>query len=235
VTGSALVSGGKDSVYAAALADAQGIRVDELVTIRPSDPESFLFHTPNLDLVALQAAAWGKEHRVVDLPGTGEAAEADGLRAALATGEGWVSAGAIASAYQWSRLNRLTWSLGRPLYTPLWGKDPYRVVRAEIAAGLDIRFVHLAAEGLDPAWLGERLDEARLDQLQSLAATRRPVHVAGEGGEFETLVVDAPFFQQRIEVRSAEVIDHHGAHRWQVRSAVLVPKGGLATAPRKRL
>ncbi len=54
MTVSALVSGGKDSIYAAYLAETQGWPVDELVVLRPEDPESMMFHTPNLDLVELR-------------------------------------------------------------------------------------------------------------------------------------------------------------------------------------
>ena len=224
MTVTALVSGGKDSIYSAYLADTQGLTVDELLTLRPSDPDSMLFHTPNLDLVPLQAEAWGKRHRSAAVGGDGEAAEAQALRSALAGSSGWVVAGAIASSYQWARLHSICFELGRPLYTPLWGKDAHRVVAEEIAAGLDIRFVHVSAEPLAPELLGRRLDSAMLDELERLAATVRRVHVAGEGGEFETAVVDAPFFDRRIEFGETQAVSRGGAHRLVVEGARLVPQ-----------
>jgi diphthine-ammonia ligase len=224
VTVTALVSGGKDSIYAAYLADTQGRTVDELVVLRPDDPDSMLFHTPNLDLVALQAESWGKRFRSVPVPGSGEAAELDGLRAALAGGEGWVVAGAIESSYQWARLLRVAGEVRRPVYTPLWRKDPARVVRAEIDAGLDIRFVHLAAESLPPEWLGRRLDSGTLARLERPEGGAPRVHVAGEGGEFETLVVDAPFFHARLEIDTATTDRRASTARLTVGKAHLVPK-----------
>jgi uncharacterized protein (TIGR00290 family) len=195
---SALVSGGKDSLYAAYLAETQGWPVDELVTLEPEDPESPLFHTPNLGLVALQADAWGKRHRAVRVEGRGEEAETAALERALETAAPVVSAGAIASSYQWARLHRVCYRLGRRLFAPLWGKDGARVVREEAAAGLDIRLVHLAAEPLTPELLGRRLDAATLDDIVRRSRTLRAVHPAGEGGEYETLVVDAPFWRARL-------------------------------------
>ncbi len=234
MTVTALVSGGKDSIYAAYLADTQGWPVEELVTIVPSDPESMLFHTPNLDLVALQAEAWGKRHRRLAAPGTGEEAELQALDRALAGDRGPVVAGAIGSSYQWARLLRVADRHRRRLYAPLWRKEPATVVREEIAAGLEIRFVHLAAEGLPPEWLGERLDRARLDDLGRIARDVRAVHTAGEGGEYETLVVDAPFFASRIEIDVAERRVDRSTARLVISSAHLKRKDGAgrrATVP----
>ena len=220
----ALVSGGKDSTYAAYLADTQGWTVDELLVVRPRDPDSFLFHTPNLDLVRLQATAWGKRYREATVDGTGEDAETEALAAALESAGDPIVAGAIASSYQWGRLHRVTYALGRALYTPLWGKAPGRVVREEIGAGLDIRLVHLAAEPLTDRFLGRRLDPPLLEELERLGDEVRRINVAGEGGEYESLVVDAPFFTHRIELRTTGTSSRGGAHRLDVHSAVLVPK-----------
>ena len=220
----ALVSGGKDSVYSTYLADSQGFDVDELLTIAPDDPDSFLFHTPNVGLVRWIAEAWGKRHRIVRVRESGEDAETAALGDALAGSKSPVVAGAIASAYQWSRLHRLTEALGRPLYTPLWGKAAGRVVREEIGAGLDIRIVQVAAEPLGPELVGRRLDLGCLTELERLSERVRPIQVAGEGGEYETLVVDAPFFSSRLELENERVEQRGSATRMTIGGARLVPK-----------
>ncbi len=221
----ALVSGGKDSVYAAYLCDCQGWPVDELVTIRPHDPESRLFHTPNLDLVRLQAEAWGKRYREVVASGSGARDEHEALAKAIAGGTGPVVAGAIESSYQWTRLLAAADAAGRRVYVPLWRKDPARVVREEISAGLAIRLVHLSAEPLTADLLGARLDGPLLEELERRSRTVRRMHVAGEGGEFETLVVDAPFFASRIEIDSVERAVTPTTARLTVTAAHLVPHG----------
>ncbi len=224
MTITALVSGGKDSIYAAYLADTQARPVDELLVLRPEDPDSMLFHTPNLDLVSLQAEAWGKSFRTVPVRAPGEAGELAALEEALRGGAGWVVAGAVESSYQWSRLLRVAEHIGRPVYTPLWRKDPGRVVREEIAAGLDIRLVHLAAESLGPDLLGRRLDLGLLGTLEERNAAGARVHLAGEGGEYETLVVDAPFFRQRIVLDELDWDVRPATARLTVRKAHLVPR-----------
>jgi diphthine-ammonia ligase len=224
LTITALVSGGKDSIFSAYLADCQGWPVDELVVLRPEDPESMMYHTPNLDLVALQAASWGKRCRSVAVPGRGEAAELEGLTRALEGESGPVVAGAIESSYQWARLLQVAGRLGRRVFTPLWRKSPGRVVRAELEAGLDIRLVHLAAETLTPDLLGRRLDLPLLEDLERPERPGPRVHPAGEGGEYETLVVDAPFFRQRIEIDEVERDLTGSTARLTVRKAHLAMK-----------
>jgi uncharacterized protein (TIGR00290 family) len=183
-----------------------------------------MFHTPNLELVALQADAWGKEHRTVAVGGRDEASELRALERSISGAVGWVVAGAIGSSYQWARLLDVAGRVGRPLYTPLWRKEPGRVVREEIAAGLDIRLVHLAAEPLGPELLGRRLDLPLLQELERRSATIRRTNVAGEGGEYETLVVDAPFFRSRLALDEVERVDQRSTSRLIVRRAHLVPK-----------
>jgi ABC transporter with metal-binding/Fe-S-binding domain ATP-binding protein len=224
MTVTALVSGGKDSIYAAYLADTQGWPVDELVTIAPENPDAMMFHTPNLDLVTLQAQAWKKSHRRVPVHGTGEERELAALREAIEGEHGPVVAGAIQSSYQWARLLRIADGVGRRLYAPLWRKEPARVVREEIAAGLDIRLVHLAAEPLTPDLLGRRLDLDLVAELERRSREIRPVNVAGEGGEFETLVVDAPFFEGRIEPEVVERSVTGSTSQLRITKARLVPK-----------
>lgn len=231
MTVTALVSGGKDSIYSAFLADTQGRTVDELVVLRPEDPESMLFHTPNLDLVALQAEAWGKAYRSVPVEGRGESAELVALERSMLGASGWVVAGAIQSSYQWSRVLAVADRVGRSVYTPLWRKDPSRVVREEIAAGLDIRLVHLAAESFGPELLGRRLDLALLGELERRSATVRQANIAGEGGEYETVVVDAPFFRSWIELGEVDRVIGPSSSRLEVRAARLVPKGAVGREP----
>ncbi len=223
MTTTALVSGGKDSLYAAYLAESQGRPVDELLTIVPSDPDAWMFHTPNLDWVGLQARAWGKPHRTVPVDGTGESAELAALKKALRGKSGWIVAGAIASSFQWARLLRVAEEVGRPVYAPLWRVDERRVVREEIDAGLDARLVRLAAEPLPDEWLGRRLDGALLAELEHRSRTQRRLSVAGEGGEFETLVVDAPFFRARIAVDRHRVERRGSSVQLVVEAAHLEP------------
>lgn len=201
----------------------RGWDVTHLLSIFPEDRDSMLFHTPNLHLTPLQADAMGIPLvQEVSIPG--EAGEMEALRRILGRVdiEG-VVVGAIASDYQHERVNRIADEMGIRVFAPLWRHDPRRLVRDYLAAGLDIAFSSVSAEGLDAGWLGRRWDEAVIADLLRLQETRG-IHPCGEGGEFETLVLDGPFFRRRVEILRAETDWRGTSGVWRVREARLAAK-----------
>lgn len=215
---SALVSGGKDSLHAASLLENWGWTIEELVTIEPPDPDAWLFHTPNLRWVPLQAKAWGKAHRRVEVDGKGEAAELEALSRALQPLRSrhirGVSVGAVGSSFQWSRVHAVAEDLGLEVFAPLWRVPPERVVQEEMDSGMDIRFAHVATEALGPELLGQRLDATSFELLKERARTVRDFNLVGEGGEYETFVVAAPFFRGRISITQSHVEARGAASTW---------------------
>ena len=77
-------------------------------------------------------------------------------------------------------------------------------VVADVAALLDARIVVTAADGLGENVLGKRIDEELIRVLKAVE-TKRRINVAGEGGEYESLVLDAPFFSEAVRAEGAEI------------------------------
>jgi uncharacterized protein (TIGR00290 family) len=61
------------------------------------------------------------------------------------------------------------------------------------------------AHGLDDKWLGKKIDTATVDDLVKLNK-EYGVSIVGEGGEYETLVVDATFFKKKIKIVKADKV-----------------------------
>ena len=191
-----LYSGGKDSNYALYWALKQGFEVRYLVSMVSESDESYMYHVPNIHLTELQARAIGiplvkgftsgeKEKEVEDMKAVLEGLKIDG-----------VVAGALASEYQKRRVDWVAKELGIESFAPAWHRDPVEYMR-ELIGIFDIVMVGVAAYGLDKSWLGRRIDEKALEELLNLHE-KYGIHVAGEGGEFETFVRDGPFFKARI-------------------------------------
>lgn len=108
-----------------------------------------------------------------------------------------VSVGAILSQYQRLRVEHVCARLGLQTLTYLWMQDQAGLL-AQIAATVDARIIKVAALGLEEHHLGKSLAEVQ-GALTRLHA-KYGVHPCGEGGEYETFVMDAPIFVRRIVV-----------------------------------
>jgi diphthine-ammonia ligase len=200
----ALFSGGKDSSLAVQRVLEKGHEVVGLVSIIPRNPESYMFHYPNIRLTELQADAAGIPLVSRDSDGVKEEELAD-LEEALGGLSGDVEGvvvGAIASEYQRDRVAGVCRKLGLSMEAPLWGEDPEQLWLELLAKGFEIMIVGVACDGLGKEWLGRVIDEKALQELEVLSR-KHNFHIAGEGGEFETLVLDAPFFRKRLAVKDA--------------------------------
>jgi ABC transporter with metal-binding/Fe-S-binding domain ATP-binding protein len=220
----ALFSGGKDSTYAAYLMEQQGHSVQVLVSVLPSDPHSMVFHTPNLHLLPLMAEAMGKGMVTVRSDGS-EDGDLEALARALSLVrvEGVVT-GAVASDYQWDRINGVCERLGLRTFSPLWRKGQEGLMRDLLSSGLQAMVVAVMAEGLGPEWLGRVLDGRALDELLELRRDRG-VSPCGEGGEYESLVLDSPLHLRPLQIRSMSRQVTRDGGRVMVQDAVLGERG----------
>jgi len=108
----ALFSGGKDSTYAIYIAQQRAWNVKHLVSIMPEE-HSLMFHYPNIELTKLLSEALGIP-RVAKASKEGEEAELQVLKSELEKLKDidGVITGAVASDYQWSRINGVCQQLG---------------------------------------------------------------------------------------------------------------------------
>jgi len=222
-----LFSGGKDSNYALSWALKQGWDVSHLVTVYPDNRESYMYQTAGLELATLAAEAVGIPHVKVWTSGK-EGAEVQDLQVVLCRivededVEGLVS-GALKSNYQKDRIDRMCAELNIKSITPAWHRDPEEHLRSLLAAGFDILFVGVSAEGLGPEWLGRHMDGKVIEDLLAVRQ-KYAINIDGEGGEFETMVLDAPHFKKRVVVDESERSWQRDCGRLVVHKAHLDPK-----------
>ncbi len=210
-----LFSGGKDSSWALYRALEEGLDVARLVTVHP-EGDSYMYHVPATRLASLAAESIGIplvdvepddfEAAAATESGAQGDAELEPLEAALRElsggldgGLAGVTAGAVESEYQTSRIEAMADRLGCEVFAPLWQRDPRELGEAMLDAGFEIAILQVAAYGLDESWLGRTLDRDALDELAELN-DEYGVHVLGEGGEFETFVTDGPHMSRPIEL-----------------------------------
>jgi len=221
-----LVTGGKDSALALYRALKQDFEVKHLVTMIPQREDSWMFHSVNIHLTDLFAEAVGIPLVKSETTGIKEM-ELKDLKELLATLdiEGVVS-GAILSNYQKERIDRICRELGLESIAPLWHENPMNLLKEMISLDFEAIIVGVYAYGFDESWLGKGIDSATISDLARLN-TEYQVSLVGEGGEYETLVLDASFFTKRIRLLEVEKV-------WEdYRGHLLVKKADLADKAEK--
>ncbi len=208
-----LFSGGKDSSWALYRALESGLPVERLLTVHTTG-DSYMYHVPETELAGLAAESIGiplvevepddfRAADAVDSAAQGDA-ELEPMEAALRDLDAdlsvaGVTAGAVESEYQTSRIEAMCDRLGIDLFAPLWQRDPMTLAEEMLDAGFEVTILQVAAAGLDESWLGRSLDRDALADLADLH-DEYGVHVLGEGGEFETFVTNGPHMDRGIEL-----------------------------------
>jgi len=194
-----LTSGGKDSALALHRTLNEGYEVAYLVSMIPLREGSWMFHYPNIRLVDLFAEAveiplvkaetYGiKEKEVEDLEHLVERLDVDCL-----------VSGAIASNYQKARFDKICRHLGMNSVAPLWHEKPRELLKEILNLEFEAIITGVCAYSMTREWLGRKIDTASIDALKELNR-KYGVSLVGEGGEYETIVLDAVFFKKRVKI-----------------------------------
>lgn len=198
-----------------------------LISVTSRNEESYMFHTPNMHLVPLQAEAAGLPLVSVETKGIEEAELSDLSRAIrLAVKrhdiEGIVT-GALLSVYQATRIQRICRDLDLWCFNPIWYTNQEEYMNRLIEAGFKAIVTGVFSAPFNADWLGRLIDREALGELKHYVREHR-ITLTGEGGEYETLVLDAPFFTKKIviEESTTEYCNYRGIFR--VRRASLETK-----------
>jgi len=212
-----LLSGGKDSLYAAYLAKKEDNKLTCAITIDSENKDSFMFHTPAIEKTKAQADSIGipiithktegkKEDELKDLE--------DAIKEAINEYkiEG-ITTGAIRSVYQASRIQKICDKLKIKCVNPLWQKEEIRYLEELIESKFEVIITAVAAYPLDESWLGKNIDENYIKDVIPLVEKYK-IHPAGEGGEFETFVLNCPLFKYPLRVKSKKISGK--GHAWRM-------------------
>ncbi|MBU2612213.1 MAG: diphthine--ammonia ligase [Nanoarchaeota archaeon] len=204
-----LFSGGKDSVYATYLAKKFGYEIVSLMTIFSENRESFMFHTPAIEGTKIQAKAMGipflsqktkgeKENELKDMKKIIKKAKEEFKIEGIVTG-------AIGSVYQASRIQRICDELDLECFNPLWQKDESEYLDELIKNNFEVVLTGVFAYPFDEKWVLRKIDESFVSEIKNLSHKYK-IHVAGEGGEFETFVTNCPLFSRPLKIVQKNIL-----------------------------
>ncbi|GAB3436055.1 Dph6-related ATP pyrophosphatase [Flindersiella endophytica] len=189
-------SGGKDSACALHLAIQRGAKPGLLVTMLTETGLRSRSHGLSRELLLAQADAVG-------VPIHFEATSWDGYEEAFVRAVGTAATNGLRTGVfgdidiqphrEW--VEGVAQEGGTQAYLPLWQSGRAELVRDVLAAGFKPMLVAVRDGKLPPDLLGEVIDDAVLTEFE-----RHGVDLAGENGEYHTVVVDGPIFGKPLSV-----------------------------------
>ncbi|MFH1503381.1 MAG: diphthine--ammonia ligase [Candidatus Diapherotrites archaeon] len=199
-----LFSGGKDSVYSSYIVKKQGHELACLITILSKNKESYMFHTPSIEKTKHQAESMNipliihktegeKEEELKDL----EEAIKKAIKKYKIQG---IATGAIQSAYQSSRIQAICDKLNIKCINPLWQINELNYLNDLIKNKFKVIVTGVFAYPLNQSWLGREINPKFIQEIIKLNEKYK-IHVAGEGGEYETFVLDCPLFKKPLKIK----------------------------------
>lgn len=203
-------SGGKDCSLALYRAKKDGMDVRYLLNTVTQDGMRSCSHGMSAMVIRRQADALGIP--IIQRPTTGDNYETvfvDALKKFKQEGiEGGVFGDIDFNPHrEW--IERVCGGAGISPYLPLWLEDQKKLMEEFIDAGFIAKVVAVKADILGKDVLGRTVDRAFLAYLAGL---NRNITPCGEAGEFHTLVINGPIFQQSLEITAFEKVtrgEHH--------------------------
>jgi len=214
-----LFSGGKDSTYAGYLARKHGYDLACLITIVSANKESYMFHTPSIEQVKKQAEVMNlpliikrtkgnKEYELLDL----EKAIADAIKKYDIKA---VITGAIGSVYQASRVQMICDRLKIECFNPLWQKNQIELLEELIKNKFEVAITGVFAYPLNEKWLGRKIDKKFIEDVSELQKKYK-INPGGEGGEFETFVLNCSLFKHELKIADKKIFGEKNSWRLEV-------------------
>lgn len=225
----ALLSGGKDSLFNMYLATNEGHQIVAIANLKPpshkDELDSYMYQTVGHQAIELIAKALDKPLFRADITGTTKNKNLD-YEAPIDDGDeveqlycllkeirdkhdidfDGVSVGAIASSYQKSRVENICKRLNLNMLAYLWNEDQNKLLQRMIDNSFDAILIKVACMGLTKQHVGLSIKSMQdcLTKLNQEYGT----NVCGEGGEYETLVLDCPLYKKRLVLDSYDIVCH---------------------------
>jgi uncharacterized protein (TIGR00290 family) len=190
--GAALFSGGKDSLYALYLAEKQGVKVNDLITLLPTLPWPSP-HAENIDALKLLAKSMNKKLTIVDFQKESKFVDVLGeLKIDV------LIAGDINVEAHLKGLQDVCNRVGLELLEPIYGKDTSELFYEIFSTGFKALITGVNLKYLERDLLGFIISKKTSEDFLMKIGSSDPL---GENGEFHTLVIESPLYSKPFKIK----------------------------------
>lgn len=202
-----LYSGGKDSTLAIEHCLSKEWNIRYLISIKPTRNDCYLFHFATVEHTKEIAKILGIKQIYATCTVADPKKEANIIREIVSKNpvDAVILGGTGLQETQIKSIRDSLFDLGTEVFATHTGEDHEKTLYDLLRRDYDIRITQVAAEGLGSDWLGKKIDLESFKELKRLSE-KFGFHIGAEGGHYDTLVVDAPFFNKRLEIVDSEKI-----------------------------
>ncbi len=221
-----MFSGGKDSVFAVDQCLSKGYNIQYLLSVKPSRRDCYLFHYATVEHTPLLADSLGYPHILVGCDVADPVQEAQIVRQVVEKNpvDAVVLGGVGLQETQIKSIRDALFDLGVEVFAAHKDQDEEQLMRTMIADGYEIIITEIASDGLTEEWLGRTLTVENFEKLRMLAK-RYGFDLLGEGGYYNSLVIDGPIFTKQIKiVESEKVMETANSGYLKVLKTIVMPK-----------
>ena len=218
----ALISGGKDSIFAILKLLQEGHELVCVANLQPpqkfQELNSYMYQSVGAEIIEFVAKALDKpliSHTINGLPESKSLGyektqndEVENLFELLQMVKEkypdvkGVSSGAINSTYQKNRVENICKRLDLISLAPLWEIEQVSLLEDMVQNKMDAILIRVCSAGLEEKHLGKSILEIKDYLLYT--KDQYGNHCCGEGGEYESFVLDCPIFKKRINILEFE-------------------------------
>ncbi|HLC64661.1 MAG TPA: diphthine--ammonia ligase [Candidatus Nanoarchaeia archaeon] len=196
-----MYSGGKDSTYAIDFAKEKGWEIAYLLSVKPTRTDCFLYHFATVEMTKDLAQILGIRHIYTTCNVADPVQEAEIVKRIVVQNP--VDAVILGgTGLQMTQIRSIQNAL-RPYRIEVFaahsGLEHDDVMQEMLKKGYKFMISQVASYGLNKEWLGRVLDKNTMDELFERSKVFG-FHAGGEGGYYDTLVLDGPIFSKRLDI-----------------------------------
>lgn len=219
-----LFSGGKDSTLAVETALEKGWNIKYLLSVKPNRKDCFLFHYATVEHTSKIAEMLNLKHKLITCDVADPKLEAELVKNAIEKEpvDAVILGGTGLQETQIKSIKEALAPLGIDAFASHDGKDHGEVLKEMLEKGYEICITQFASAGFDENMLGFTLTKENYQEFFE-KSEKYGFHVGGEGGYYDTFVLNAPHFSKRFQFGETEkVID--GANTGHLIAKELIEK-----------
>lgn len=202
-----LYSGGKDSTLAIEYALKRKWNIKYLLSVKPNRTDCYLFHYATVEQTKDLAKILGLRHIYTTCNVASPQKEAAIIRDIVEKNrvDALILGGTGLQETQLKVLQRILMPLNIEVFATHAGLEHEDLMEDMINRGYKIIITQIASDGLGKEWLGIELDKENFQELKMLSEMYG-FHIGFEGGYADSLVIDGPILDHRLEILDAEKV-----------------------------